>query len=348
MTSRSNNALRAPPSPDRSAVIIPEIAGRSERIRRLREEIVAVAPIDSTVLLTGPTGCGKGRAARALHRLSRRARRAFIHVDCASLSPGIIESELFGHEQGAFTGAGVRRRGRFELAGEGTVFLDEVGDLDLSLQSKLLRVLEDREYERVGGSETLSMRARVIAATNRNLLLAVHQQRFRADLYYRLNVIQLRVPALVERIDDLPLLVRDGLAQVARKLGLESPRPSDALLERLSAHSWPGNVRELLNLLERLTVLHAGATLDGSHAARLLEEVDRARSETPSQSTPRTEDSETEMRTEIAAALARSAGNVAGAARYLRIPRSTLRHRMRRLELDTSRNPPRVSREAGP
>ena len=189
------------------AAALARIVGESDEVKALKEEMRLIAPLVSTVLLTGETGTGKGWVARALHDLSDRCGRPFVHVDCAALSPTLIESELFGHERGSFTNAAERRIGRFELAGEGTLFLDEVGDLEPRLQSKLLRVLDDREFERIGGTRTLRMRARVMAATSRDLRRAVEERRFRADLYFRLNVFHLSVPALRDRSSDIPLLV---------------------------------------------------------------------------------------------------------------------------------------------
>ncbi|MEE8164593.1 MAG: sigma-54 factor interaction domain-containing protein, partial [Myxococcota bacterium] len=191
------------------------IVGGSDVMAALRSEIEAVAPLSSTVLLTGETGTGKGRVARIIHRLSKRSDRPFVHVDCAALSSTIIESELFGHERGSFTNAISRRAGRFELADNGTIFLDEIADLEPRLQSKLLRVLDDRRYERIGGTETLAMRARVIAATSHDLRLAVQEHRFRPDLYYRLNVFHLSIPPLRERASDIPGLVDDIVKKLA-------------------------------------------------------------------------------------------------------------------------------------
>ncbi|MCZ6785174.1 MAG: sigma-54 dependent transcriptional regulator, partial [Proteobacteria bacterium] len=231
-----------------------ESLGESPAMQRLRREIDAVAPLRSTVLISGETGTGKGLVARLLHATSPRAALPFIHVDCAALSPTVVESELFGHERGSFTGAVARRAGRFELAGEGTIFLDEIGDLAPALQAKLLRVLQDREYERIGGGRTLAMTARVIAATHADLPRAVAAGRFRRDLFYRLNVVHLRVPPLRERKGDLPRLVAAGLERIAESLGVRAPQVDEKAIERLAEHAWPGNVRELLNLLERLAV----------------------------------------------------------------------------------------------
>ncbi|HEY8155148.1 MAG TPA: sigma-54 dependent transcriptional regulator [Myxococcota bacterium] len=315
-----------------------ELIGESRVMRRLRQEIRAVAPLRATVLLTGETGTGKGAAARALHRRSRQAGAPFVHVDCAALSPTLIESELFGHERGAFTGALDRRVGRFELAAEGSVFLDEIGELDERQQAKLLRVLHDREYERIGGVATLPMTARVIAATSRGLLREVREGRFRADLYFRLNVVQLRLPPLRERRGDVALLARALLPRLAASLGVAPCELDGALLARLAARSWPGNVRELMNVLERLLIRGAGrrvglADLEGifdvepwpppdPESALALGFADRDAGARPAPAPER-----------IAAALRSNGGNVARAARELGMPRTTLRHRLRRLGL---------------
>ena len=310
------------------------IVGESDVMAALRSEIEAVAPLSSTVLLTGETGTGKGRVARIIHRLSKRSDHPFVHVDCAALSSTIIESELFGHERGSFTSAISRRAGRFELAGSGTIFLDEIADLEPRLQSKLLRVLDDRQYERIGGTETLAMRARVIAATSHDLRLAVQEHRFRPDLYFRLNVFHLSMPPLRERARDIPLLVDDILRQLAEALELPAPRPTPDFLHRLMSHRWPGNVRELANVLERLVTRRPGQSLPESTLDPILEVwmPPGARplggSEGPETLAGLIGQISERERREIVAALEWSRGSVAGAARHLRIPRSTLRHRM--------------------
>jgi len=284
------------------------------------------------VLLQGETGTGKGLVARLIHERSRRRRGAFVHVDCAALSPTLIESELFGHEKGAFTGASAQRRGRFELANRGTIFLDEIGDLDASLQTKLLRVLEDRRYERVGGSGTLLMQARVIAATSHDLLARVRRGEFRKDLFFRLNVVQLRIPPLRERLDDLALLVESGLERLSDKLGVPRPRVSEAFLGQLGSYSWPGNVRELMNVLERVLVSYRVDVLEPEDVAELTgEEPDEERSAEPriSEARREIEDEERLLRT----VLEETGGNVARAARRLGIPRGTLRYRIEKFSL---------------
>ena len=323
------------------------LAGTSQAISGLREQLEAVAATDATVLLTGETGTGKGLAARALHRLSEREQRPFVHVDCAALSPTIIESELFGHERGAFTSADGRHAGRFEIAGDGTIFLDEIGDLATRLQSKLLRVLDDRRYERLGGAETLAMRARVIAATSRDVRRAVREGSFRADLYYRLAVFHLVVPPLRERLEDLPALTAAGLERIARRQGLPTPLATEAFHARMRLHDWPGNVRELMNALERVLVrtrsrLLTAADLDGVLEPGLATEArPRHSSGDEAETAPRTlreivSAREAEERRLILEALRATRGNVNRAAQQLHMARGTLRYRMQKYGIDES------------
>jgi formate hydrogenlyase transcriptional activator len=232
-----------------------DVVGDSPGIRKVLARVQMVAGTDSTVLVTGETGTGKEMIVRALHGLSRRQHKILVKVNCAALPGGVIESELFGHEKGAFTGALMRRPGRFELAHGGTLFLDEVGDLPLELQAKLLRVLQDGEFERVGGTQTLKMDVRVIAATNRNLTRAVEEGRFRADLFYRLNVFPIPIPPLRERPEDVPRLARHFAMLYAARMGKRVEALSEPVLSRLTAYSWPGNVRELQNVIERAVIL---------------------------------------------------------------------------------------------
>lgn len=291
---------------------------------RLADEIRAVAPLRSTVLLTGETGTGKGVLARTIHELSDRSDRPFVHVDCAALSPTVIESELFGHRRGAFTGAVESRPGRFELAGDGTIFLDEIGELVPALQAKLLRILEDREFERIGCTRTQVMTARVIAATSRDLRQAVEKGWFRADLFFRLEVFHLRVPPLRDRREDLPLLVRRGIERLSGQLDLPVPGVTDAFCESLREHSWPGNVRELLNVLERAIVRARSSMLDADALEDLLA---TAGSITPEIAGGSERDS-------LLRVLQAVGGNVSRAARRLGIPRTTLRYRLRQLDLE--------------
>ena len=239
-----------------------EITGQSPGMKQVFKMIETVAPTDATVLIVGETGTGKELVARALHNLSSRRHQALVKVNCAALPAGLIESELFGHEKGAFTGALTRRIGRFELAHGGTLFLDEIGDLPLELQPKLLRVLQEGEFERVGGSHTIRVDVRVIAATNRDLEEAIHASRFRADLYYRLSVFPIRLPPLRERAEDIPLLVRYFAQKYGTRLGKRIPSVLPATLQVLRAYLWPGNVRELENVVERALILSQGAYMD--------------------------------------------------------------------------------------
>ena len=239
------------------------MVGDSSALRRVLEQIAQVAPTDSTVLVQGETGTGKELVARAIHEASKRRERPLVKLNCAALPRELVESELFGHEKGAFTGAMQQRRGRFELADGGTLFLDEVGELPLDTQAKLLRVLQEREFERVGGSRSLHVDVRVIAATNRDLQSQVAAGRFRADLYYRLNVFPIAVPPLRERRDDIRGLVQHFAAKTARKLGRALEGVSPGFIERAKAYDWPGNVRELENVIERSMIMSRGAMLDG-------------------------------------------------------------------------------------
>jgi formate hydrogenlyase transcriptional activator len=244
---------------DRDAMI-----GESAALRRVLEQIAQVAPTDSTVLIQGETGTGKELVARAIHERSARRDRPLIKVNCAALPRELVESELFGHERGSFTGATQQRRGRFELADGGTLFLDEAGELPLESQAKLLRVLQEREFERVGGTRSLRTDVRVIAATNRDLHGRVAAGGFRADLYYRLNVFPIVVPPLRERREDVAGLVRHFAARAARKLGRALEGISPSFIERASAYDWPGNIRELENLIERAIIMSGDGVLDAT------------------------------------------------------------------------------------
>jgi DNA-binding NtrC family response regulator len=310
----------------------PDLDGHGPEIQRLRRSVAMAAAASATLLITGETGSGKGVVARAVHLRSERRDRPLVHVDCAALSPSVIESELFGHERGAFTGAEARRAGRFELANSGAIFLDEIGDLAPSLQAKLLRVLQERRFERVGGTRTLPMRARVMAATNLDLEGAVREHRFREDLYYRLNVLRISVPPLRERREDIADLAIRGLRQHARHLGLPPPKPTAALLDRLAGHSWPGNVRQLMNVLERLLVLHPGGFLDAADLEKVAEPEFPLRQNAPAEGSARQSGRpESEI---IASVLESTGGNVSRAARRLELARSTLRHKIKKYALE--------------
>jgi transcriptional regulator with GAF, ATPase, and Fis domain len=236
--------------------------GASPALRGVLRQTDQVAGTDSTVLITGETGTGKERVARAIHEASSRRDRVLVKVNCAALPAGLIESELFGHEKGAFTGAIARRIGRFELADGGTIFLDEVGDLPLELQAKLLHVLQEGEFERVGGTRTLRIDVRVIAATNRDIEKAVAEERFRADLYYRLKVFPIHVPPLRDRQEDIPLLVKYFARRYGAKLGRRIETVSPETMAALARYPWPGNVRELENVIERAVIISGGTELE--------------------------------------------------------------------------------------
>ncbi len=308
------------------------LVGDSHALQKSLRAIEMVAPTDSTVLITGETGTGKELVAQAVHRLSPRQHKALITVNCAALPPTLIESELFGHEKGAFTSATSRKLGRFELAHGGTIFLDEVGELPIDVQMKLLRVLEAQEFNRIGGSQTIRVDVRVLAATNVDLEQAIKRGGFRADLFYRLNVFPLRLPTLRERREDIPLLAR----HFAKKYSLRHRKPvtriNSAALKALSAYDWPGNVRELEHLIERAVILSRGSILT-------IEELEGLGRGTERISEPRTM-AEAE-RAHIMDTLARTNWILAGkqgAAEQLGMKRSTLQHRMKKLDIS---RPPR-------
>src|ERR1700758_819202 len=245
----------------RSELNFEEIIGNSAVLRRVLRQVEAVAPTNSTVLIQGETGSGKELIARAVHKLSRRSAHSFVKLNCAAIPTGLLESELFGHEKGAFTGAIAQRVGRFELASEGTIFLDEIGEIPLELQPKLLRVLQEREFERLGNSRTLYTKARLIAATNRDLNAMVENQRFRPDLFYRLNVFPIHVPPLRERREDIPVLVWHFARQFAARMKRSYESISTETMNSMVAYPWPGNIRELQNVIERAVILCPGPVL---------------------------------------------------------------------------------------
>src|SRR5687767_13138558 len=250
-----------------------EMVGDSPGVKRLREMIARIAPTDARVLVTGESGTGKELVAAAIHFGSARKDRPFVRVNCAAIPRDLVESEMFGHERGSFTGATERRIGRFELAHTGTLFLDEVGDLGLEAQAKLLRAIEAKEIERVGGGRTIKVDVRIVAATNKDLGRCVQDGTFREDLYFRLNVIPIELPPLRERPDDVPALVSHFSALDRARTGHRSPTWSDDALRLMARHRWPGNVRELANIVERLSILHAGDTVREEHVRQVLPSV---------------------------------------------------------------------------
>jgi formate hydrogenlyase transcriptional activator len=305
-----------------------EMIGVSEAMQKVFRNLEMVAATDSSVLLLGETGTGKELIARAIHNLSQRKDRVMVKVNCGALPAGLVESELFGHEKGAFTGATVQKKGRFELANNGTIFLDEVGELALETQVKLLRVLQEQEFERVGGAATLKVNVRVIAATNRHLEEDVKNGSFRPDLFYRLNIFPIQVPALRERADDIPLLANYLISQFARRLGKRITGINQQALEKLLRYEWPGNVRELANILERAVILCQGRILQEEHIGK-LSEIAR-----PSEDFVTLEEAE---RQHILQALEKTNGVLAGpkgAAQLLGLNRSTLWSRMRKLGIN--------------
>ena len=288
-----------------------------------------VAPTDSTVLILGETGTGKELIARAIHNMSARRDHTFVKVNCAAIPLGLLESELFGHEKGAFTGAIARRTGRFEVAHQGTLFLDEVGDIPPELQPKLLRVLQEQEFERLGSTHTIKVNVRLVAATSRDLPAMVEQREFRGDLYYRLNIFPLVVPPLRERSDDIPPLVEYFVARFAERLGRKVSRVDRQTMELLQGYHWPGNIRELQNVIERSVILAVGGTLRidpsvlGSGASR----------KAPSDGDVLRQNEKESIKAALAATKGRIAGPHGAAAR-LRIPASTLESKIRALKID--------------
>jgi formate hydrogenlyase transcriptional activator len=318
----------------RSELNFEEIIGKSEALRKVLQQVETVAPTDSTVLIYGETGTGKELIARAIHDLSSRVNNAFVKLNCAAIPTGLLESEMFGHERGAFTGAVAQRIGRFELANRGTVFLDEVGEIPLELQPKLLRVLQEREFERLGSSRTLTSDARLIAATNRDLSVMVGDHKFRADLFYRLNVFPVQLPPLRERREDIPLLVRHFVRQFARRMNRAIDTiPSDTMTV-LVAYHWPGNIRELQNLIERAVILSAGPVLKVP-----LNDLQSQAHAAPA-STGRIETLEEVERRHILGTLQATdwvVGGPKGAATILGLKRSTLQVRMEKLGIRRAR-----------
>jgi PAS domain S-box-containing protein len=319
------------------AFMFEEIVGASPGLQEVLSRVTKVAPTDSSVLVSGETGTGKELIARAIHKRSRRSQRAFVSVNCAALAPSLISSELFGHEKGAFTGAMQRRLGRFELANGGTIFLDEIGELPLDTQVALLRVLQEREFERVGGTQAVKIDVRVIAATNRDLEAAVANGTFRPDLYYRLNVFPIQVPPLRERQDDVLMLLEHFVHRFAQKMGKHLKKIDKRTVELFRSYPWPGNIRELQNVVERSVIVSSddAFSVDAAWLSK-----DPRRVALPKQ--PKPADTDEDARRErqiIEEALAGSRGRVSGpngAAARLRVPPSTLEHRIKKLRIRKS------------
>ncbi|HEX6939322.1 MAG TPA: sigma-54 dependent transcriptional regulator [Longimicrobiales bacterium] len=314
----------------------PDLIGSSAAMREIRELIAQVAPTDARVLITGESGTGKELVAAALHAQSRRADGPFVRVNSAAIPRELVESEMFGHERGAFTGAVERRRGRFELADGGTLFLDEVAELGAEAQAKLLRALESGEVERVGGQEPIRVDVRVLAATNRDLRAQIAAGRFREDVYYRLNVIPIHLPPLRERIEDVPALAAHFLARLQARHGLVPPVLTEEALDRMRRYAWPGNVRELANVCERLTILYPGGEVGAREVASMLPEggAGTAAGVHGGEGASLAERLDAYERALIRAALDESNGNVAVAARRLGTDRANLYRRMRRLDIE--------------
>jgi formate hydrogenlyase transcriptional activator len=308
------------------------IVGQSRALREVLDLVEMVAPSDSTVLLLGETGTGKELIARAIHDRSRRRRHSFVKVNCAAIPSGLLESELFGHERGAFTGAIEQRVGRVELADQGSLFLDEIGDIPLELQPKLLRVLQEREYERLGSTRTKQVNVRVVAATHRNLEEMILEKQFRSDLYYRLNVFPITIPPLRERTEDIPLLVRHFVRQFAQRMNKTIDAISPETIEALVRYPWPGNIRELQNIIERSVVIYEQGKLTVKKSWLCRECFHSNPPAHASFGSFAMGDRET-----IGAALAETRGRVSGpsgAAARLGIPPSTLESRIRSMNIN--------------
>jgi formate hydrogenlyase transcriptional activator len=315
-----------------------EIIGQSRALKAILKQVETVAPTDSTVLIYGETGTGKELLARAIHDLSSRRQGTFVKLNCAAIPTGLLESEMFGHEKGAFTGAIAQRVGRFELAHRGTMFMDEVGEIPLELQTKLLRVLQEREFERLGSSRTIKTDARLVTATNRNLAEMVEQRLFRADLYYRLNVFPITAPALRERREDIPLLVRYFVQQFARRMNKRITHIPSESMQALERYAWPGNIRELQNFIERAVILSQGSSLEAP--VRELTRV-AVKAVAPVGSAAGVVTLADAEREAIERALEESGGKVGGdngAAARLGMKRTTLQAKMRKLGLESRKS----------
>jgi formate hydrogenlyase transcriptional activator len=310
-----------------------EIVGDSIGFRYILTQVGIIAKTDSTTLIQGETGTGKEVIARAIHNQSPRSRGPFVKLNCAAIPGPLLESELFGHERGAYTGAHTQAKGRFQMADGGTLFLDEIGDLPLELQPKLLRALQEQEFERLGSSQTIRVNVRVVAATNQDLGQLVANKQFRADLYYRLNVIPIYLPALRERAEDIPQLVQHFLRKLSERLNRPINLIPDEVMAALKAHDWPGNIRELQNVIERAVVLSPGPVL--RPALTELKHMTRQPSATASRTLA---DAEREHILEVLKQTDWLIGGQHGAATRLGLPRTTLAYKMQKLGIEGRRS----------
>jgi formate hydrogenlyase transcriptional activator len=307
-----------------------EIIGDAPGLKRVLKNVETVAPMDATVLILGETGTGKELIARAIHNLSMRRDRPFVKLNCSAIPAGLLESELFGHEKGAFTGAIAQKVGRLELAHQGTLFLDEIGDLPLELQPKILRALQEKEFERLGGTRTIPVNVRLVAATNRNLAKMVEQREFRSDLYYRLKVFPVEIPPLRERLEDIPLLVKYFVTQHARRMNRQIETIPPEIMRALTRWRWPGNVRELENFIERAVILSPGSVLRAPLAELELPV------EPESESTANLHDAEREHILRVLREAKGMISGAGGAAKRLGLKRTTLNSKIKKLGIKRS------------
>jgi transcriptional regulator with PAS, ATPase and Fis domain len=317
----------------KSKTFTPEVIAETDTMKEVLEEAEIIAPTDASVLITGETGTGKEVIARLIHRKSKRYKQPFIRMNCAELNEGVIESELFGHEKGAFTGAVTKKLGRLELADKGTLFLDEVGDIPISTQKKLLRVLEQKEFERVGGTETINIDVRVIAATNRDISQAVLKKEFRRDLFYRLNTVMIRIPSLRERQKDIIPLAEHFLTEFTG--GIKKTKLTDKINDMLLSYSWPGNVRELKSTIERAVIFSKGEEIDTDKLFRKSDSLEFVQGtftlECPSLTL---DDVEKSLLLKV---LSNANWNIQHSARVLNISRTTLYEKIKRYKLESFR-----------
>jgi len=321
-----------------------DLIGSSPKFQAVLRDVERIAPVDSAVLIQGETGTGKEVIARAIHEASPRRHNRFVALNCAAIPGALLESELFGHERGAFTGACTQTKGRFQMADGGTLFLDEIGDMPLELQPKLLRALQEREFERLGSGQTLRVNVRVVAATNQDLAQLVAAKQFRADLYYRLNVIPICLPPLRERVEDIPLLVEHFVGKFSARLGKPIDVLPDEVMDVLKSHDWPGNIRELQNFIERAVVLSPDSALRPT-----LSELKQMTKQQPTAAAARTlAEAEREHILDVLKQTDGLIGGLRGAAARLGLPRTTLVYKMRKLGIEARRTHVKPAREVRP